>query len=134
MTKIKSKVRYDGGNSLQLLTFDAYTRRQLKSYMGYNGDLVVELEHWAALFKTWSTQEKRQVMPAEVRMALDELLPKLRRQHVQPRRERSPGNEGLEDRERGGDRYASAHELIDDGARAVFGRRVGDEGVRHRNG
>lgn len=72
MRKMKSKVRYDGGNSLQLLTFDANTRRQLKSYMGHNGDLVAELEHWTALFKTWSTQEERPVLPTEIRMALDE--------------------------------------------------------------
>lgn len=71
MAKIKSKLGY-GENSLQFLTFDANTRRQLKSYMGSNGDLVAELERCAALFKTWSAQETPQVMPGEIRMALDE--------------------------------------------------------------
>ena len=72
MAKMKSKAGYEGENSLQILTFDANTRRQLKSYMGSNGDLVADLEHWAGLFKTWSVQERRQRMPREIRMALDE--------------------------------------------------------------
>ncbi len=72
MTRVKSKVRYDSEDSLALLTFDANTRRELRSHMGHNGDLVAELEHWAALFKTWSAQEAQPVIPAEIRMALDE--------------------------------------------------------------
>jgi hypothetical protein len=72
MTRVKSKVRYDSEDSLALLTFDANTRRELRSHMGHNGDLVAELEHWAGLFKTWSVQERRQRMPSEIRMALDE--------------------------------------------------------------
>ncbi len=72
MTRMKSKVGYEEKESLQLLTFDASTRRELRSYMRHNGDLVAELEHWAALFKTSSTREAQQAMPAEMRMALDE--------------------------------------------------------------
>lgn len=72
MTRTKSKVGYDDRDSLQLLTLDISTRQELKSHMGHNGNLVAELEHWAALFKTWSAQEGQQSMPAEIRMALDE--------------------------------------------------------------
>ncbi|MFQ5988283.1 MAG: hypothetical protein ACE5K9_00005 [Candidatus Methylomirabilales bacterium] len=72
MGRKKAKVGYDGADLMQLLTFDAHTRRQLKSYMGNNGDLVAELEHWAALFKTWSAQEARPATPDEMRMALGE--------------------------------------------------------------
>jgi hypothetical protein len=72
MARTKSKVGYDRGDSLQILTFDTHTRRELKSHMGHNGDLVAELEHWAALFKTWSAREAQQAVPSEIRMALDE--------------------------------------------------------------
>lgn len=72
MTRTKSRVGYEDRNSLQFLTFDASTRRELKSHMGHNGDVVAELERWAALFKTWSAQKAQQAVPTEIRMAVDE--------------------------------------------------------------